>query len=122
MTPATMGKDFGDMPTLAPLRKRLCELVSPNIFVGTSSWKYEGWLGQLYFPNAMNTGAGLPRPGLRRNAFPNTPRRFGPSASMQASIGSRTRNISATSPARSRIGFLLFVQGDRRGDNQAFSK
>jgi hypothetical protein len=50
MTPATTGKDFGDMPTLAPLRERLGELASRNIFVGTSSWKYEGWLGQLYSP------------------------------------------------------------------------
>ena len=50
MTPATTGKDSGDMPTLAPLRERLGELASRNIFVGTSSWKYEGWLGQLYSP------------------------------------------------------------------------
>jgi hypothetical protein len=50
MLPATTGKDFGDMPALAPLRKRLGELASRNIFVGSSSWKYEGWLGQLYSP------------------------------------------------------------------------
>jgi uncharacterized protein YecE (DUF72 family) len=36
------------MLALAPLRERLGELASRNIFVGTSSWKYEGWLGQLY--------------------------------------------------------------------------
>ena len=50
----------------------LGELASRNIFVGTSSWKYEGWLGQLYPQNATNTGARSPGPGLRRNAFPNT--------------------------------------------------
>ncbi len=50
MTPAITGKHFDDMPALAPLRKRLGELASRNIFVGTSSWKYEGWLGQLYSP------------------------------------------------------------------------
>jgi uncharacterized protein YecE (DUF72 family) len=50
MTPATTGKDFGDMPALSPLRERLGKLASRNIFVGTSSWKYEGWLGQLYSP------------------------------------------------------------------------
>jgi uncharacterized protein YecE (DUF72 family) len=38
------------MLALAPLRERLGELASRNIFVGTSSWKYEGWLGQLYSP------------------------------------------------------------------------
>ena len=26
------------------------ELSSHNIYIGTSSWKYEGWLGQLYTP------------------------------------------------------------------------
>jgi uncharacterized protein YecE (DUF72 family) len=30
------------------LRNRLAALASQNIFIGTSSWKYEGWLGQIY--------------------------------------------------------------------------
>jgi uncharacterized protein YecE (DUF72 family) len=30
------------------LRNRLSALASQNIFIGTSSWKYEGWLGQIY--------------------------------------------------------------------------
>jgi uncharacterized protein YecE (DUF72 family) len=30
------------------LRNRLAALASENIFIGTSSWKYEGWLGQIY--------------------------------------------------------------------------
>lgn len=30
--------------------KKLAELAAKGIFVGTSSWKYEGWLGQLYTP------------------------------------------------------------------------
>jgi uncharacterized protein YecE (DUF72 family) len=30
------------------LRDRLVTLANQNIFVGTSSWKYEGWLGQIY--------------------------------------------------------------------------
>lgn len=33
------------------VRARLQELAGRNIFVGTSSWKYEGWLGQLYEPD-----------------------------------------------------------------------
>jgi hypothetical protein len=35
MTPATTGKDFNDIPTLAPLRKRLGALASRNMLVGT---------------------------------------------------------------------------------------
>jgi len=30
------------------LRDRLARLASENIFIGGSSWKYEGWLGQIY--------------------------------------------------------------------------
>jgi uncharacterized protein YecE (DUF72 family) len=30
------------------MRNRLAALASQNIFVGTSSWKYEGWFGQIY--------------------------------------------------------------------------
>jgi uncharacterized protein YecE (DUF72 family) len=32
----------------ARLRSRLRTLANQNIFIGTSSWKYEGWLGQIY--------------------------------------------------------------------------
>jgi uncharacterized protein YecE (DUF72 family) len=30
------------------LRRKLSDLTAQNIFIGTSSWKYEGWLGQIY--------------------------------------------------------------------------
>jgi uncharacterized protein YecE (DUF72 family) len=32
------------------LSARLAALAARNIFIGTSSWKYEGWLGQIYSP------------------------------------------------------------------------
>jgi uncharacterized protein YecE (DUF72 family) len=32
------------------LRARLAELAKEGIYVGTSSWKYEGWLGLVYSP------------------------------------------------------------------------
>ena len=32
------------------LAGRLTELAGSNLFIGTSSWKYEGWLGTLYRP------------------------------------------------------------------------
>jgi uncharacterized protein YecE (DUF72 family) len=34
-----------DRPRLA---ERLAQLAARNIFIGGSSWKYEGWLGQIY--------------------------------------------------------------------------
>ncbi|HLJ50917.1 MAG TPA: DUF72 domain-containing protein [Bryobacteraceae bacterium] len=33
------------------LRRRLSELAQHGVFIGTSSWKYEGWLGQVYTPD-----------------------------------------------------------------------
>ena len=41
---------FDPPPTFdrAALGARLRTLAQENIWVGTSSWKYEGWLGQIY--------------------------------------------------------------------------
>jgi uncharacterized protein YecE (DUF72 family) len=33
------------------LRDRLASLASRRVYVGGSSWKYEGWLGQIYSPS-----------------------------------------------------------------------
>lgn len=48
------------MPTLfdpppSKLALRLKELRECNIWIGTSSWKYEGWLGQIYTPERYLT-------------------------------------------------------------------
>lgn len=32
------------------IKLRAAELAAKGVFIGTSSWKYEGWLGQLYTP------------------------------------------------------------------------
>lgn len=32
------------------IARKVSELAASNIYIGTSSWKYEGWLGQLYTP------------------------------------------------------------------------
>jgi len=32
----------------ARLRDRLSALARQNVFIGTSSWKYQGWIGQIY--------------------------------------------------------------------------
>lgn len=39
----------------AGLAARLYELAQHNIFVGTSSWKYEGWLDQIYTRERYST-------------------------------------------------------------------
>ena len=32
------------------IKQRTAELAAKGVFIGTSSWKYEGWFGQLYTP------------------------------------------------------------------------
>ena len=45
-----------DEASLAPiLRPRLLELAAHNIFIGGSSWKYEGWLGNIYSSSRYQT-------------------------------------------------------------------
>ena len=37
-------------PRAAALAGRLGELAEQRIYLGTSSWKYPGWCGQIYDP------------------------------------------------------------------------
>ena len=37
------------------LAKRLNDLAQQDIWIGTSSWKYQGWLGQIYSPDRYVT-------------------------------------------------------------------
>ncbi|MBL0160674.1 MAG: DUF72 domain-containing protein [Bryobacterales bacterium] len=38
-----------------PLAGRLKSLAARGVYFGTSSWKYEGWLGSIYTPERYNT-------------------------------------------------------------------
>lgn len=38
------------------LSQKLARLAEQNVLIGTSSWKYEGWLGQVYTPERYFTG------------------------------------------------------------------
>jgi hypothetical protein len=33
------------------IKQKAAQLAAKGVFVGTSSWKYEGWLGQIYTPS-----------------------------------------------------------------------
>ena len=39
----------------AKLRPKLAALAAERIYIGTSSWKYEGWMGQIYTPEKYLT-------------------------------------------------------------------
>jgi hypothetical protein len=40
--------EFDRPPLAAKLAPKLRELASQGIYLGGSSWKYEGWLGSIY--------------------------------------------------------------------------
>ena len=42
-------------PDEKPLARRLQSLAARGVYFGTSSWKYEGWLGSIYTPERYNT-------------------------------------------------------------------
>ncbi len=42
-------------PPPSKLATRLAELRERGVWIGTSSWKYEGWLGQIYTAERYNT-------------------------------------------------------------------
>jgi hypothetical protein len=48
---------FDDEPTFDRLRlaAKIKRLSENNVFIGTSSWRYEGWLGQVYTPERYYT-------------------------------------------------------------------
>lgn len=43
------------LPQAAALAERLRLLAGQHIYLGTSSWKYEGWLGRIYDPKRYET-------------------------------------------------------------------
>lgn len=45
-----MGPPSGPLPGIRPLAARLRRLAEQGVYLGTSSWKYPGWLGQVYDP------------------------------------------------------------------------
>lgn len=42
-------------PDEKPLAQHLKSLAARGVYFGTSSWKYEGWLGSIYTPERYNT-------------------------------------------------------------------
>jgi hypothetical protein len=64
------------------LPEKLRALTREDIYIGGSSWKYEGWLGQIYSRERFS------RQAFEREAYANTPKRFRLSAAISLSISS----------------------------------
>ena len=76
-------------PQAARLGPRLRALAGEGIYFGTSSWKYEGWLGSIYSPGRYyRPGQVLASGSSRPNAWPSTPRPSPSSAATSASTSS----------------------------------
>jgi hypothetical protein len=78
------------LPVKQMLAPRIEALKQQDIFIGTSSWRYEGWLGQIYTPERYFTrgkftapftiARALLRPG---RSYEHAVRQFAPYKSVQ---------------------------------------
>lgn len=57
-----------DFDRLAVART-MSRLAAANVFIGTSSWKYEGWLGQLYAPERYEYRGKVARTRFERDCL-----------------------------------------------------
>lgn len=51
------------------MKEQVQALASRGVFIGTSSWKYEGWLGQLYSPERYEFRGKLAKTRFDRNCL-----------------------------------------------------
>lgn len=56
-------------PIRARLERKLQELAGQNILIGTSSWKYEGWLGQVFTGDRYVTRGKFSRKKFEENCI-----------------------------------------------------
>ncbi len=75
------------------LRDRLSALASHSIFIGGSSWKYEGWLGQIYSRSRYQVGGRFSRKLFDESCLSQSPRFFPRSAAISLFISFRRRRF-----------------------------
>ena len=51
------------------MKKKAVELAAKGVFIGTSSWKYEGWFGQLYMPERYEYRGKIAKTRFERNCL-----------------------------------------------------
>jgi hypothetical protein len=51
------------------MKNTAAELAAQGVFVGTSSWKYEGWLGQIYSPQRYEYRGRLAKTRFQRDCL-----------------------------------------------------
>jgi uncharacterized protein YecE (DUF72 family) len=63
------GFDAERAPQAARLAPRLRALAGNGVYFGTSSWKYEGWLGSIYSPDRYQTGGKVSKAKFERECL-----------------------------------------------------
>jgi hypothetical protein len=63
------------LPQAARLAPKLRALAKRGIYFGTSSWKYEGWLGSIYSGDRYVTRGKFSKAKFEENCLTDTPRR-----------------------------------------------
>src|ERR1022692_3454877 len=51
------------------IKMKAAELAAKGVFVGTSSWKYDGWFGQLYTPERYDYRGKIAKTRFERNCL-----------------------------------------------------
>ena len=70
------GKSDGILPAIAPLARRLADLARRGVHIGTSSWKYPGWLGKVYDPARYATRGKIAKTRFDRDCLEEYARVF----------------------------------------------
>ena len=58
------------------IKQRAAELAAKGVFIGTSSWKYEGWFGQLYTPARCEYRGKVAKTRFERDRLTDSRRSF----------------------------------------------
>ena len=58
------------------MKDKAAELAAKGVFIGTSSWKYEGWFDQLYTPARYEYRGKVAKARFERDCLREFERRF----------------------------------------------
>ena len=100
-----------DQPPRSPLAEKLHALAAEKIYLGTSSWKYEGWLGEIYSEARYLTRGRFSRKKFEAGCLGEYAETFpvvcGDFSFYQFPSGDYWRRLFASAPAPLRFAFKV---------------
>jgi len=88
--------------------QQAAKLAEDGVYLGASSWKYQGWLGRLYTPDRYVYRGKMAKSRFEKYCLSEYAEVFKPSVWTRPTILSPKRNISKTSLRRS---LMIFGSG-----------